>query len=112
MLFFAVKSHVGHFSDSARYWQLVQLSHVHGLGRGLFRGSTILLFCLLLAASAFSEDLWNAGPLYDSFDLTLDEGNRTEIFGPLFYSQVKETQRTWAVPPLFSHTQDPGTESE
>src|SRR6185503_11808265 len=73
---------------------------------------TILLFSFVLTANAFSADLWNAGSLYDSFELTLAEGHRTEVLGPLFYSEQKETQRTLGVPPFFSYTQDPGTESE
>ncbi len=34
------------------------------------------------------------------------------MLGPFFYSEEKETQKTWAVPPLLSHTQDPATDSE
>jgi hypothetical protein len=54
----------------------------------------------------------HAGPLFDEFDLTLVPGHRKEAVGPFFYSEQKETQRTWAVPPLFSYTQDPETESK
>src|SRR5437016_434631 len=76
----------------------------------------VLLCCLALArstaAAAVEDDLWNAGPLYDRFDLTLTSGHRTETLGPLFYSEEKETQRSWGFPPLLSYTQDPGTESE
>ncbi len=39
-------------------------------------------------------------------------GHRTEAAGPLFYSELSETQRTIAVPPLFSHVEDPDVESE
>lgn len=49
----------------------------------------------------------NAGFLFDQFGLTLAEGHRTEAAGPFFYSQQQETQRTWAVPPIFSRTTDP-----
>src|SRR6266404_5073648 len=78
------------------------------------RAFLTFLCCWGLAAEALSEgsDLWNAGPLYDRFDLTLAPGHRTEALGPLFYSEEKETQWTWATPPLFSCTQDPGTESK
>jgi len=51
------------------------------------------------------------GFLYDQFDLTLDSGHRTEALGPFFYSEQKETQQTWAIPPILSYTHDPGTES-
>jgi hypothetical protein len=48
----------------------------------------------------------HAGPLFDHFDLTLSPGHRTEAAGPFFYSEENDAQRTWAVPPLFSHTRD------
>src|SRR4051794_29444712 len=54
----------------------------------------------------------HAGFLYDNFELTLAPGRRTEAAGPFFYSEQKDTQHTWAIPPLFSRTQDPDTESE
>ena len=54
----------------------------------------------------------HAGLLFDEFDLTLELGQRTEAVGPFFYSETQETQRTWAIPPLFAHTVDPATESE
>jgi hypothetical protein len=54
----------------------------------------------------------HAGPLFDEFDLTLTLGCRKEAVGPFFYSEQKETQRTWAVPPLLARTQDPETESQ
>ena len=54
----------------------------------------------------------NAGPLFDEFPLTLSAGHRTEALGPFFYSEQKESQKTWAIPPLFSHEMDPDTDSE
>jgi hypothetical protein len=69
-------------------------------------------FVLSLPDLVSGADDLNAGPLFDEFDLTLAPGQRTEAAGPFFYSEEQETQRTWAVPPLFSHTQDPATESE
>ena len=50
--------------------------------------------------------------MFDEFDLTLAPGHRTEALGPFFYSEQKETQRIWAVPPLLSYTRDPDTESK
>jgi len=74
--------------------------------------------CLLLlglavsvSPSAFGADGLHAGFLFDEFNLTLAPGHRTEALGPFFYSQEKESQRIWAVPPLLSYTRDPGTES-
>ena len=69
-------------------------------------------FLLSLPSQVRSADFSNAGLLFDEFDLTLTLGQRTEALGPFFYSEQKETQRSWGVPPLFTHTQDPATESE
>ena len=79
--------------------------------------SKLLALCCLgglvgaqLQANASAD--WDAGLLFDNYSLTLDPGQRTEALGPLFYSQEKETERTWAVPPLFSHTLDDATDAE
>jgi hypothetical protein len=75
-----------------------------------------VLVCIALAATgsqrALASDLWNIGPLFDEFDLTLALGHRTEAMGPFFYSEEQDTQHTWAVPPLFSHTWDPVADAE
>ena len=69
--------------------------------------------CLLgLTAGASGADGPHVGFLFDEFNLTLDSGHRTEAVGPFFYSEERDTQRTWAVPPLFSRTEDPATDSE
>jgi hypothetical protein len=67
-------------------------------------------FALFAPASLRAGDWLHAGFLYDDFQLTLDAGHRTEILGPLFYSQEKDTESTWALPPLFSDTTDPSIE--
>lgn len=54
----------------------------------------------------------HAGPLYDHFDLTLAPGHRSEALGPLFYSELNDSQRTFALPPLFSWARDPEADSE
>ncbi len=54
----------------------------------------------------------NAGPLIDDSPLTLSLGHRTEALGPLFYSEDRDGQKTWAIPPLVSRLQDPATDSE
>lgn len=76
--------------------------------------SVYLAFCLGfgLFSSIRCEAEVRAGPLFDHFELTLEPGERTEAAGPLFYDEMKETRRTWAIPPFFSHSADPGTESE
>lgn len=72
------------------------------------------LACLLSLTTRASgaDEGPHAGFLFDEFNLTLDSGHRTEAFGPFFYSEERDTERTWALPPLFSHTEDPATESE
>jgi hypothetical protein len=65
-----------------------------------------------LLFQAVAADLASAGPLFDKFDLTLALGHRTEAAGPFFYSELQETQHTWAFPPFFAQVQDPATESE
>jgi hypothetical protein len=71
-----------------------------------------LAVALSLCSSAVGRDAPSIGPLFDEFDLTLEVGHRTEALGPFFYSETQDTQRTWAIPPFFSHTTDPATESE
>ena len=66
---------------------------------------------LFLFWDAQAGEFKDAGFLYDQFDLTLAAGHRTEAAGPFFYAEEKETQRTWAIPPILSYTHDPGTES-
>jgi hypothetical protein len=63
------------------------------------------------AALPAAPDWASLGPLYQEFRLTLAPGHRTEILGPLFYSQELETTHTWAASPLLSYTQDKATDS-
>ena len=78
---------------------------------------TKLLFvcCFVLLFGGFERaragEPVHAGLLFDEFELTLAPGHRTEVLGPLFYSEQKDTQHTWAFPPLMSHVEDPSTES-
>ncbi|EEF60532.1 hypothetical protein [Pedosphaera parvula] len=67
--------------------------------------------CLLAPLQAVAESI-HAGPLFDEFDLTLAPGHRVEAAGPFFYSEQKETQHQWAIPPFFSRTTDPTLEYE
>lgn len=68
----------------------------------------VLSFC----SSAFAENNFHAGLIFDEFPLTLDAGQRTEAVGPFFYDQQKNTETTWALPPLFSHDENPAVESQ
>ena len=76
----------------------------------------ILLICLLIFALAPSKTVLGAepvtaGPLFYEFGLTLTAGHRTEALGPLFYSEQREKQRIWAIPPLVSYARDPETDT-
>src|ERR1700753_441550 len=68
----------------------------------------LLIFC---PARGQAEDWFHAGFLYDDFKLTLETGHRQEALGPLFYSEEKDTQKIWALPPLFSDMQDPAVQA-
>src|SRR4051794_29139468 len=70
---------------------------------------SLLALLLFLASKSPAADFSNAGPLFDEFPLTLTPGERLEALGPLYYEQQRETQHTWAIPPLLSYTQDTGT---
>jgi hypothetical protein len=70
-----------------------------------------LTWVLGFQPAALAEEGFHLGPLFDESPLTLDVGHRTEIAGPLFYSQQKDTEKTWAFPPLFSHNTDPAVEA-
>src|SRR5215831_4035006 len=74
----------------------------------------LLAFALVICLAGYSRafDGFSAGPLICDFPLTLTLGHRTEMLGPLFYSEEKDTQKTWAVPPLVAHVTDSGTDSE
>ena len=45
---------------------------------------------------------WDGGPLYDSFELTLREGRRTEVLGPLLSWEREPEREGWALHPLLS----------
>jgi hypothetical protein len=70
-----------------------------------------LLLCLgSLAACpgwADAEDNASFGLLFERFQLTLEDGFRTEAAGPFYYFQRAETSQTTAFPPFFSCHRDP-----
>ena len=47
-----------------------------------------------------------AGPAFSTFQLTLKEGERTEVVSPFYYSQKFEDITQWAIPPFMSYTRD------
>lgn len=77
--------------------------------------SAMALFLLICICAGFitanANDL-EAGPFAQEFSLTLNPGHRQEAFGPLFYSEQKESQRQWALPPLISRTEDASLDME
>ncbi len=73
---------------------------------------TLAVCVLSVALASFASEQKSAGPLFSRFPLTLDEGHRTEALGPFFYKQVKDSEKTVAVPPLFSHTHDEIADAE
>ena len=90
-------------------------------GTLMFAGYKIGLWCLHivclsltvgLSATVLAEEGFRAGPIFDEFALTLDSGDRREAMGPLFYDQHKNTEMTWAIPPLLSYDTAPDTESK
>src|SRR5437764_9708127 len=70
------------------------------------RGRTRLLLgslAILLLGMARGHSAEAAfGPFYHEYHLTLAPGERTEVMGPLFYTEKKESTHLWAVPPVFS----------
>ena len=70
--------------------------------------------CISLVAGAsfvgLSAENVPLGPLFQHFALTLASGERSEIMGPLFYSERKDSVHLWALPPLLSYTLDPETD--
>jgi hypothetical protein len=73
--------------------------------------ASFLILALGFSSVGFTQDGFHAGPLYDQFPLTLDSGQRTEVLGPLFYDQQKDSEKTWAFPPFYSRDTDPTVES-
>jgi hypothetical protein len=66
--------------------------------------------CLAFSTRGTAQDVWNAGPLFDAFKLTLAEGARIEALGPLFNCEHREDINQWAVPPLYSAGRDEDTD--
>jgi hypothetical protein len=69
-----------------------------------------MALCGLLAPSVYGQLVPAAGPLWDRFPLTFEAGSRTEVLGPLFSRQHKDsaTEHRWT--PLLSYTRDPEVE--
>ncbi|MCX8109042.1 MAG: hypothetical protein N3G20_09585 [Verrucomicrobiae bacterium] len=90
----------------------------------------LMSFGLLIAAAGTAYPKANSpgialGPLYQRFDLLLDKGTREEGLGPFWYREERRepldhdqpgagagsvTEKTFAIPPLFSIQERPQTE--
>ena len=70
------------------------------------------LMALHFPLAIFAADDFVAGPLFSRFTLTLDPGSRTEAMGPFFYSQKRDSEKIWGVPPSFSFDSDSAVESD
>jgi hypothetical protein len=67
---------------------------------------SILSLSLIVPSNVIADDSIQFGPLLSESPLTLDSGNRLEAAGPFFYFQHEDSEKTWAVPPFFSHDAD------
>lgn len=74
-------------------------------GKALSLTITLAVF-FLFVSPVFGGDN-SIGPLFDQFPLTIGTGQRTEIAGPFYYNEQNDSEKTWAVPPFFSHQEDP-----
>ncbi len=70
----------------------------------------ILILAGALACPAQIPSLDDAGWVSDRFPLTLSEGQRIEMLGPLFGWQRQESETLWTFPPLGSVRQDTATD--
>ena len=64
-----------------------------------------VVICVLLAlvgAGRAAAETTGCGPAFDHFQLTLEQGWRTESAGPFYYSEQTEDTTTWAIPPFYS----------
>jgi hypothetical protein len=73
--------------------------------------SAVLLAFLTGGAAQDVTAAVDAGPVFSSFRLTLDTGQRTELLGPFYFSERREDIAQWAIPPLMSYTRDHGIDS-
>ncbi|MGZ5566118.1 MAG: hypothetical protein ACXWKG_03805 [Limisphaerales bacterium] len=78
----------------------------------MFKISTALLFASVVIATATEgeREVLN-GPAYSHFHLTLEDGWRTEVVAPFFYTQKVETEHLWGIPPLFDQWRDESVEA-
>src|SRR5881275_568155 len=101
-----VKCYVRKWSFDGQFWSdnvKVKVTYKFRLQRTL---SIIffLLSCCFVSKGASDSPF---GPAWDEFELTLEQGRRKEGFGPFYYNEKTGTRHTWAIPPVFSLSEDP-----
>ena len=70
-----------------------------------------MLAAVIIIGTPVRADDISAGFIFDHFQLTLEQGLRTESAGPFYYSQKIEDQTLWAIPPFYSSLDNPAVES-
>lgn len=74
-------------------------------------GLGIAFSCLLISSVPARGEEINFGPIYHTGPLTLDNGTRTEILGPLFTHNEKGSEESWILRPLGSYQKDSLTDT-
>jgi hypothetical protein len=76
------------------------------------RQTLVLLWLVILSSARIfsAEVIDDIGPIYDRVVLTLDAGERREIFGPLFSFERRELAEGWTLAPFASVWKDPSTD--
>ena len=74
-------------------------------------GWLVAVFILASVGQGLAAESAGYGFGFDRFQLTLENGWRTEAVGPFFYSQENEDGVTWALPPIFSRADNPAVEN-
>jgi hypothetical protein len=71
----------------------------------------IWLLTLVGLLSGLTTKAIDLGPIYDRFPLTLKEGTRTEIAGPLVSVEKTAVDSGWTFSPLVAYRKNPGVEN-
>lgn len=103
---------LGFNNDNEKILNFICKQFVFGCRKNGNRFCVAEFFLLAMAIFGFSfpvfaENDLVAGPLFSEFPLTIGNGHRTEILGPLFYDEQNGPEKTWALPPFFSHETRP-----
>ncbi len=72
---------------------------------------TALAALIISVNPGLAADGPSVGFAFDRFQLTLEEGYRTEAAGPFYYSQQSDSNSVWAVPPIFLSQDRPAVDA-